>query len=264
MPQWRSGGATVGGDGPGFCGCLSRRRRQGLGGAGVIAAAGARRGGSDDPAPSVDAHGEAEGGDGDAGAWSEEDDGARNQGRVSYGAGGDVLAEACGAGGGVEEATEEEEEEYDEVEEEVEVDYTMADYAEEALESLGTWSDVAAWGTTPSAAAAAAAVASPPALASFAPATLSSASASASYWVSSSFAAGAVRPISAAAGGGLAMAPGAGLAVVLAFVFGALAGRRAAEERADASAGVLSVGLALALPFPVRVRLGRGWTLSFV
>ena len=41
---------------------------------------------------------------------------------------------------------EEDEEEYEEIEEEVEVDYTMADYAEDAIQSLGTWSDVAAWG----------------------------------------------------------------------------------------------------------------------
>ena len=43
------------------------------------------------------------------------------------------------------EADEDEEDEYEEVEVEVEVDYTPLDHARDAVDSLGTWSDVAAW-----------------------------------------------------------------------------------------------------------------------
>ena len=89
----------------------------------------------------------------------------------------------------------EEEDEYEEVE--VEVDYTVLDHAQDAIESLGTWRDVAQWRDT---------LGSPTAVRS------------------------AVGPISAAPGGALGMAPSSGIAVALAFALGALFGRRQAEE----------------------------------
>ena len=126
-------------------------------------------------------------------------------------------------GGIVDEATEEteeedEEDEYEEVE--VEVDYTVLDHARDAIDSLGTWSDVAGWGDDQSV-------------------TNRETSRGVSGAAgTSSFKSAATAPVSAAPGGKLGMAPTDGVVVALAFTIGALFGRRQAE------AGGASRGLA--------------------
>ena len=124
---------------------------------------------------------------------------------------------------------EDDEDEYEEVEVEVEVDYTPLDHARDAVESLGTWRDVASWSqpTAPDA--------------TDADATADASSVLPTPGVdAAAFAASAVAPMSASASGGLPMAPASGLAVALALVVGAVFGRDAAEERSKASAGVLA------------------------
>ena len=115
---------------------------------------------------------------------------------------------------------EDEGEEYEEVE--VEVDYTPLDHARDAVDSLGTWADVAAW-----------------------PEEIVGESSSAGAAVdvpsntNSSFAVQATQPFSASQIGGLSMAPVSGIAVALAFVLGAVFGRSAAETKGNAASGVL-------------------------
>lgn len=123
----------------------------------------------------------------------------------------------------------EDEFEYEEVEVEVEVDYTPLDHARDAVESLGTWRDVASWPRNSDATNATHATHATDAAVPPAPETDAAA-----------FAASAVAPISATATGGLPMAPASGLAVAIALVVGAVFGRDAAEERSRASAGVLA------------------------
>mgnify|MGYP003948851109 CR=1 FL=1 len=120
----------------------------------------------------------------------------------------------------VEECEDEDEDEYEEIEEyeEVEVDYTPLDHAKDFVESLGTWEDVARWGKSAE----------------------DDSSSSSSSKSSSSFAASATNHISSAPGGQLGMAPAAGMAVTIAFVVGALFGRKASERRAAAAAGALA------------------------
>ena len=116
-------------------------------------------------------------------------------------------------------AEEDDEDEYEEVEVEVEVDYTPLDHARDAVDSLGTWSDVAAWPRSKDE---------------------SDVSPSPSALASPAFAAEATRAFSAAPGGALPMAPVSGLAVALAFAVGAMFGRRSAESRSAAAADVLA------------------------
>jgi hypothetical protein len=118
------------------------------------------------------------------------------------------------------EADEDEEDEYEEVEVEVEVDYTPLDHARDALDSLGTWSDVSAW---PRAKDDVADVSSTP-----------------SALASTAFAVEATRAFSAAPGGALPMAPVSGLAVAFAFAVGAVFGRKSAESKSAAAADVLA------------------------
>ena len=120
------------------------------------------------------------------------------------------------------EADEDEEDEYEEVEVEVEVDYTPLDHARDALDSLGTWSDVSAWPRAKDDVADVKVSSTPSALASTA------------------FAAEATRAFSAAPGGALPMAPVSGLAVAFAFAVGAVFGRKSAESKSAAAADVLA------------------------
>lgn len=119
------------------------------------------------------------------------------------------------------EADEDEEDEYEEVEVEVEVDYTPLDHARDAVDSLGTWSDVAAWPRSKDDA-------------------LDDVSPSPSALASPAFAAEATRAFSAAPSGALPMAPVSGLAVAFAFAVGAAFGRRSAESKSAAAADVLA------------------------
>lgn len=124
----------------------------------------------------------------------------------------------------MDEATEETEEEDDEdeyEEVEVEVDYTVLDHARDAIDSLGTWSDVAGWGVDRSVTN-----------------RETDRGVGGAAGTSSSFKSAATAPVSAAPGGGLGMAPTDGVVVALAFTLGALFGRRQAE------AGGASRGLA--------------------
>ena len=116
--------------------------------------------------------------------------------------------------------------EYEEVE--VEVDYGPLDYAADAVASLGTWEDVAAWPNrrAPAEGSSDASDASSPTPPHPLPSPPFTPSA-------------AVAPISAAPGGGLPMAPASGVAVALALAFGAVAGRRAAATRSEAAKDVL-------------------------
>ena len=95
---------------------------------------------------------------------------------------------------------------------EVEVDYTPLDHARDAVDSLGTWSDVAAWPRSKDDA-------------------LDDVSPSPSALASPAFAAEATRAFSAAPSGALPMAPVSGLAVAFAFAVGAAFGRRSAESK---------------------------------
>ena len=120
----------------------------------------------------------------------------------------------------MDEATEEteeedEEDEYEEVE--VEVDYTVLDHARDAIDSLGTWSDVAGWGVDRSVTN-----------------RETDRGVCGAAGTSSSFKSAATAPVSAAPGGGLGMAPTDGVVVALAFTLGALfedARRRPAARR---------------------------------
>ena len=124
-------------------------------------------------------------------------------------------------GGGVDEADDEDDEyEEIEIEEVVEVDYTLADHAQDAIDALGTWRDVATWGEENT--------------------NTSSSAGSVHHAAAVGNPTDFTRPWSASPSGGLPMAPGAGLAVAFSFAVGALFGRRAAEERSRASAGKLA------------------------
>ena len=118
-------------------------------------------------------------------------------------------------------AEEDDEDEYEEVDVEVEVDYTPLDHARDAVDSLGTWSDVAAWPRSEDDA-------------------LDDVSPSPSALASPAFAAEATRAFSAAPSGALPMAPVSGLAVAFAFAVGAAFGRRSAESKSAAAADVLA------------------------
>ena len=132
---------------------------------------------------------------------------------------------------------EDEDEEYEEVEVEVEVDYTPLDHVRDAVDSLGTWDDVASWRRTYSGIGAQSNVESSFAESSPADATTHRPP---STSTSTSFAVQATRPFSAGANGGLSMVPVSGLAVAFAFVVGAVFGRVSAEAKGNAAAGVLA------------------------
>ena len=115
-----------------------------------------------------------------------------------------------------------EEDEYEEVE--VEVDYTVLDHARDAIDSLGTWSDVAGWGVDQSVT------------------NRETNRGVGGAAGTSSFKSAATAPVSAAPGGVLGMAPTDGVVVALAFTIGALFGRRQAETSSKGLAELVKSG----------------------